>query len=463
MLSTAAFNAFLKTLEEPPAHAIFILATTEKHKIIPTILSRCQIYNFSRIRITDTVLYLKYVAGEENVTYDEAALNVIAQKADGAMRDALSIFDQVVSYCGGDITYSGTIENLNVLDYDYYFRLVEAFLTGDVSQSLLIFNDILSKGFDAQYFISGLSSHLRDILVCHDPVTAQLLEVGDVIAEQYKALAVKCSSPFIYKALELANECDLNYRLSKNKRLLVEILLIRLCGLISGGVDSKKDKPELPKMATASAPAENNIAAEHNQARNATVSTNAPQPVSTVKPTVNSTQGSGVSASAKLTSISVNLQNTSEHPHTTKESADGAKSQTLQEPNAEYKAVEQKERNEEFSSEQLLNAWLAYANGLEKEAHTTQTMRNFTPVKVSRNNIVMTIANSTQKESMQTHKRNIERYLANRLHNDFIELNIEMSEKEFENEAFTPTEKLAKMQDKNKYFKELKQRLGLEL
>ncbi|MBN1462389.1 MAG: DNA polymerase III subunit gamma/tau, partial [Paludibacteraceae bacterium] len=238
MLSTNAFNAFLKTLEEPPAHAIFILATTEKHKIIPTILSRCQIYDFNRITVADTVAHLQYVADQEKVTVQPEALNVIAQKSDGGMRDALSIFDQVVSFCGNNITYKDVIENLNVLDYDYYFRLVTAFLQGDVPQAMMIFNEILNKGFDANHFVSGLSSHLRDVMVCKNPQTAALLEVGAAIGNSYKEQAALCELDFLYQALEIANECDLNYRLSKNKRLLVEIMLIRLCQLS----DKKKNK-----------------------------------------------------------------------------------------------------------------------------------------------------------------------------------------------------------------------------
>lgn len=233
MLSQGAFNAFLKTLEEPPAHAIFILATTEKHKIIPTILSRCQIYDFNRIAITDTVNHLKYVAEQETVTIEENALNVIAQKSDGGMRDALSIFDQLVSFCGNDITYQKVIENLNVLDYEYYFRLVNCFLQGNVNESLLIFDEILSKGFEPQHFISGLSSHLRDVLVSKDASTIQLLEVGADIGERYKQQALICPIPFVFSALNIANECDLNYRISKNKRLLVELALIKMCQLIN--------------------------------------------------------------------------------------------------------------------------------------------------------------------------------------------------------------------------------------
>lgn len=229
MLSSAAFNAFLKTLEEPPLHAIFILATTEKHKILPTILSRCQIYDFSRISISDTVEHLQYVASQENVTTEAEALNVLAQKADGGMRDALSIFDQVVSFTGGNVTYKAVIENLNVLDYEYYFKLTEAILAGNVSDSLLILNDILNKGFDGHNIITGIASHFRDILVCKDPRTAELFEVGASIRDRYIAMAQQCPTPFLYKALEIVNECDLNYRNSKNKKLLVELALIRLC------------------------------------------------------------------------------------------------------------------------------------------------------------------------------------------------------------------------------------------
>lgn len=231
MLSQAAFNAFLKTLEEPPAHAIFILATTEKHKVLPTILSRCQIYDFNRMSIADTIAHLQNVAKQEGIEAEEAALSVIAQKADGGMRDALSIFDQVVSFCGKNITYQEVIKNLNVLDYDYYFKLVDSFLKNEIPSALLLFNDILSKGFEAQNFISGLSSHFRDLLMCKDAQTIALLEVGAEIREQYKQQAANCNDQFLIKALRLANDCDLNYRLSKNKRLLVELTLIRLCQL----------------------------------------------------------------------------------------------------------------------------------------------------------------------------------------------------------------------------------------
>jgi len=226
MLSTAAFNAFLKTLEEPPAHAIFILATTEKHKILPTILSRCQIYDFQRMSVENMVKHLAHVASQEGYTYESSALNVIAQKADGGMRDALSIFDQVVSYTGGNITYQHVIENLNVLDYDYYFRLVDLLIEKKISESLLLYNEVLGKGFEGGPFISGLASHLRDLLVSRDPQTTQLLEVSDDLRLRYAEQAQRCKVQWLYRAIRLCNDCDQAYRTSRNKRLQVELTLI---------------------------------------------------------------------------------------------------------------------------------------------------------------------------------------------------------------------------------------------
>ncbi len=227
MLSTSAFNAFLKTLEEPPKYAIFILATTEKHKIIPTILSRCQIYDFGRISNADITAHLKAVAEKEGITTEPEALNIIAEKSDGGMRDALSIFDQVTSFTNGHVTYARTIENLNVIDYDYYFRLTDMFLEKRISDSLLLLNDILSKGFDGSHLISGLMLHLRNLLVSRDPVTLPLLEVSDEMRERYRTQAARCQPKFLYRALKILNDCDLNYRVSKNKRLLVELALIQ--------------------------------------------------------------------------------------------------------------------------------------------------------------------------------------------------------------------------------------------
>lgn len=231
MLSSSAFNAFLKTLEEPPRHAIFVLATTEKHKIIPTILSRCQIFDFNRIKVQDIENHLAWVAREEGVEMEPAALNVIAHKADGAMRDALSIFDQLVSFSGKKVTYQQVIANLNVLDYEYYFRLTDLFLKNLVPDVLLLFNEVLDKGFEGQHFINGLAGHFRDLLVGRDAATLQLLEVGGDIRERYKNQAAACDPDFLIEALRLSNECDYQYKLSQNKRLFVELTLIRIAQL----------------------------------------------------------------------------------------------------------------------------------------------------------------------------------------------------------------------------------------
>ena len=247
MLSSSAFNAFLKTLEEPPSHAIFILATTEKHKIIPTILSRCQIFDFKRIRVEEIVRRLMYVAKNENVAVDEEALHVIALKADGALRDALSIFDQIVSFSGKKILYKDVIENLNVLDYEFYFEMIERALEGDISRVLIIFNEVLEKGFDGHNFVAGLNSHLRDILVSKDEVTLKLLEATPLIKQRYLTQAKKSPVDFLYKALDLGSACDLAYKNSKNQRLHVELFLVRLCLLIGENnkeAEKKKDEPK---------------------------------------------------------------------------------------------------------------------------------------------------------------------------------------------------------------------------
>lgn len=231
MLSAAAFNAFLKTLEEPPRHAIFILATTEKHKILPTILSRCQIYDFNRIQIKDTVDYLQYISGKEGIKSEEEALTVIAQKADGAMRDALSIFDQIVSFTGGEVNYTNVIEDLNVLDYDYFFKLTDCFISTDISRCMLLFDEILAKGFDGHSFINGLSKHFRDLLMCRSEQTIQLLQVGEQTLIKYKEQAKQCSDAFIFSALEVTSACDTGFRLSKDQRLHIELALVKLCTL----------------------------------------------------------------------------------------------------------------------------------------------------------------------------------------------------------------------------------------
>lgn len=244
MLSQSAFNAFLKTLEEPPAHAIFILATTEKHKIIPTILSRCQIFDFNRIQINDIANHLASIAVKENITAEKDALHIIAQKADGALRDALSIFDQIVSFAGNNITYQNVIDNLNILDYDYYFKVTDSLVKSDISNALLLFNEILNNGFDGHHFIVGLAEHLRNVLVCIDPQTVKLLEVGENISQQYVAQAKECSLKFLLKALEITSQCDYQYKGSKNQRLLVELALMQIASINSTELASAEKKKQ---------------------------------------------------------------------------------------------------------------------------------------------------------------------------------------------------------------------------
>ena len=283
MLSQAAFNAFLKTLEEPPKYAIFILATTEKHKIIPTILSRCQIYDFNRISNQDIIAHLQSVAQKEGVTTEPEALAIIAEKSDGGMRDALSIFDQIVSFTGGQVTYQKTIENLNVIDYDYYFRLTDMFLQKQIPESMVLLNDILAKGFDGSHLISGLMLHLRNLMVSRDACTLPLLEVSDEMRERYKAQAAKCTPKFLSRALKICNDCDLNYRVSKNKRLLVELTLIQVAQADedddSSGRKPKRLHPIFKKTAATAAPV---AAAPQATAKPVTAQTArqpAPQPV----------------------------------------------------------------------------------------------------------------------------------------------------------------------------------------
>ncbi len=262
MLSLQAFNAFLKTLEEPPAHAVFILATTEKHKIIPTILSRCQIYDFNRIRVEDTVEYLKYIASQEGVSYDDESLHVIAQKADGGMRDALSMFDKVVSFCGNQLTVAEVAGTLNVLDYDTYFKVTEYILAGNYTQALLLFDEVLRKGFSGQTFVAGLNSHFRDLLMCKNPQTLPLLEVTGSVAERYKAQAAQCPVPLLFEGINLLTAVDSSLRTATNQRLHVELGLMKLCGLGQKKNDDTvtPQLPPLPGQAAPSASARPNTA-----------------------------------------------------------------------------------------------------------------------------------------------------------------------------------------------------------
>ena len=461
MLSAAAFNAFLKTLEEPPAHAIFILATTEKHKIIPTILSRCQIYDFNRITINDTVAHLQYVAKNEGVEAEDMALNVIAQKADGAMRDALSIFDQVVSFCGNKITYQGVISNLNVLDYDYYFRLVDALLQNRVPEALMIFDEVLGKGFEGQHFVGGLSSHLRDLMVSRDEMTLPLLEVGESIAERYKEQSKRCELWWLYKALEYANDCDLAYRASRNKRLLVEVMLIRVAGLISGAVQSKKVEPELPLIAVAPTPG------GQNNSQQSTV--NSQQSIINSQPTITNPQSNAtqvdksIVVSAPIVVQRPKVVSVSLKPTVANEATQLPQKEEVAKETVPSTPIVQEAKQNDFSNDDLVRAWRLYAKKIEGELHTSNTMQNFLPAKVGATSVIVKLINTMQLEALTRHKRTLEQFLANELGNSGITMQFVVEEQTEQPIFLTKDENFKRMQEINADFKHLKNELGLEL
>ena len=435
MLSTDAFNAFLKTLEEPPAHAIFILATTEKHKIIPTILSRCQIYEFSRITINDIVSNLKQIAEKEGITADEDSLNVIAQKADGAMRDALSIFDQVVNFCGGNITYDKTIQNLNVLDYDYYFKIVDALLEGKVKDTLLIFDKILSKGFEGQYFVDGLASHIRDLMVSKDEETIKLLEVSKNIEARYKEQSAKCTLPWLYKALELANDCDMNYRNSRNKRLLVEVMFIRIANLADGGIELKKDKPELPLIAVAASPAvaNTNIATANN---------------------INTQKSSTATPSRKINTININTGIIRDNDDKTNETANKPNDNNIS------IAIDNNLPEEEKNILSAINNFIAN-NNINTIAENI--FIKFTPF-IEGNKIKFRLFNSIQLNEIENIKIPLEAFVNKQLSRADIKVEAYIDEETLNsNKAYTKEEKFVELMNKNPYVKEFQKLFDLYL
>lgn len=461
MLSASAFNAFLKTLEEPPRHAIFILATTEKHKILPTILSRCQIYDFSRISVEDTVDHLTYVASKEGITAEPEALNVIALKADGGMRDALSIFDQVISFTGGNITYKSVIENLNVLDYDYYFRLTDCFLENRVSDALLLFNDVLNKGFDGSHFITGLASHLRDLLVSKDPVTLPLLEVGASIRQRYQEQAQKCQLSFIYRAMRLSNDCDLNYRVSKNKRLLVELTLIQVAQLttegddVSGGRSPKQlIKPVFAQAAAAQQPQ----AVSASPASQASVSS---APV-VAQPEIPSSMGVPPSVAKeerkipvmKMSSLGVSIK-IPQHE------------QSVQSTTATNEAHSQAQPQEDvlFNERDLNYYWQEYAGQLPKEqVAIARRMQVLRPVLLNHSTTFeVLVDNEMAARDFTALIPELQSYLRGRLRNHTVVMTVRVSEPSETVRAVGRVEKFQMMAQKNHALMQLKEEFGLEL
>jgi DNA polymerase-3 subunit gamma/tau len=449
MLSQAAFNAFLKTLEEPPHHAIFILATTEKHKILPTILSRCQIYDFSRITIKDTVEYLQYVASQENVQTEPEALNVLAQKADGGMRDALSIFDQVISFTGGNVTYKAVIENLNVLDYEYYFRLTDCILANNVVDGLLILNEILSKGFDGNNVITGIASHFRDLLLCRDPRTAELFEVGASIRDRYIETAGKCNNEFLYKAIDIVNESDLNYRLSRNKRLLSDLTVIRLCQLSSPqtGIEDQKKKqvidPIFLKQEAKQDPVANQNATSPQNSRPVAA------PVTRNIPSASQSASSIATVSAPKTTYSGGLGiSISSFGQKKEEAKVEAKVESL---------------NERFTPLQLINEWKAFAEAMTEEHHLKNTMLNCLPNLIENTLFEVVVNNPVQEQRLLEHRMDILVKLRTQLRNTHIKMQVRISEDNEKKLAFTPAEKFNLMMEENESLRRLKDEFGLEL
>ena len=486
MLSASAFNAFLKTLEEPPRHAIFILATTEKHKILPTILSRCQIYDFNRISVEDTVNHLSYVASKEGISAEPEALNVIAMKADGGMRDALSIFDQVVSFTGGNITYKSVIDNLNVLDYEYYFRLTDCFLANKVSDALLLFNDVLNKGFDGSHFITGLSSHFRDLLVGKDPVTLPLLEVGASIRQRYQEQAQKCPLPFLYKAMKLCNECDLNYRISKNKRLLVELTLIQVAQLttegddVSGGRSPKQTIKPVFSQPAAAQPSQVASASSVQQApvhsSPASVTANVtpnrqPQMATTARPVspsaTNTTSsaplpGAGIPSVAKeerkvpvmkMSSLGVSIKNPQRDQ--------AAQNATV----AHVPRVQQPEQDSNFNGQDLNYYWQEYAGQLPKEqVAIAKRMQVLRPVLLNNSTTFeIVVDNEIAAKDFTALIPELQDYLRGRLKNSKVVMTLRVSAPTETVRAVGRVEKFQMMSQKNQALMQLKEEFGLEL
>ena len=493
MLSASAFNAFLKTLEEPPRHAIFILATTEKHKILPTILSRCQIYDFNRISVEDTVNHLSYVASKEGITAEPEALNVIAMKADGGMRDALSIFDQVVSFTGGNITYKSVIDNLNVLDYEYYFRLTDCFLENKVSDALLLFNDILNKGFDGSHFITGLSSHFRDLLVAKDAVTLPLLEVGASIRQRYQEQAQKCPLPFLYQAMKLCNECDLNYRISKNKRLLVELTLIQVAQLTTGeddGSGGRSPKKTIKPVFTQPA------AVQQSQVASATSAQQNPVHSS---PSSTPTQGAGYTTVARQPQMPAATQPAS--PSSTNVAASSTPSQGARVPQmvreeqrkvpvmkmsslgvsiknpqrgqeiqntaatAAPKVQMQPEEDLMFNDRDLNYYWQEYAAQLPKEQDALMKRMQMLRPALFKNSTTFEVVvdNEMAAKDFTALIPELQEYLRSRLRNSQVVMKVRVSEVAETIRPVGRVEKFQMMAQKNQALMQLKEEFGLEL
>ncbi|MBR7133935.1 MAG: DNA polymerase III subunit gamma/tau [Bacteroidaceae bacterium] len=474
MLSQAAFNAFLKTLEEPPAHAIFILATTEKHKIIPTILSRCQIYDFGRIETADIVSHLQNIAQKENINSEHEALRIIAQKSDGCMRDALSLFDQMVSFTQGDLTYSKVIESLNVLDYEYYFRLTNYILAGEIAQALLLLNDVLVRGFEGNIFIEGAAAHFRDLLVSSDPATVPLFEGSQELCRQYSEQASKCTARMLYKAIKLCNDCSMNYRASRNKRLLVELTIIQLAQLTSdeaddaSGLGPKQLKPIFNK------PQSNDSAVAVPQpAHTSSKAPQAQEPKSNEKPVA---EKSNPTAQAPTPTV---MQGRPEGLRTTQQTSSrtlgGMFSATMKKQSKEQSSTPQAttpdtaptveaSNTKQVTTELLIQAWTAFAMQLpENERALSDRMKIITPTLHPDNEFSIAVDNQLVADMFEKESKRIIDGIAHEIGGARLRMKIIVNKVVVERHVYDRTKQYEILKNKNPLVEKLREQLNLEL
>ena len=458
MLSAAAFNAFLKTLEEPPAYAIFILATTEKHKIIPTVLSRCQTYDFNRISIADIVKQLKGIASSEGITVEDEALHVIAQKADGAMRDALTLFDQAVAFCGTNITYLEVIRNLNVLDTDYYFNLVESFLAGNYANALKLFDEVLAKGFNALYFVGGLSRHIRDLMVCKDNISLSLLETSELLAKRYKEQSSRCSLRFLYNILGESIKCEQEYRTSSNQRLLVEFLLVKACAANSAALrEAPAAQPAAAQPAAATQPA-----AQPAQATQAPAAAPATQ-----QQTAAQAPAAAQTAAVQQQAAAAPQQTAAAPQQAAAPQASGSfsiknliKNATLSHREGAEKVKEQ----QPVTQEELQMVWLALAEEQKPNLRSAMIQSPAT-LQEDGTTILFMVSNGSQKDwimaKMHTYLSDT---LRERLHNSQITLDVDVRKlEELPKTPYMPEERAKHIIQNNPEARELVKDLDLEI
>ena len=473
MLSAAAFNAFLKTLEEPPAYAKFILATTEKHKIIPTILSRCQIFDFKRITVDDIAKHLAYVAQSEGVNAEPEALNIIAQKADGALRDALSIFDQMVSFSGKNITYKDVIDNLNVLDYDYYFQIVDHILQGHTSDILLILNDIISKGFEPQHFVNGMGNHLRSLMVCKDPVTVQLLEVSEQLRQRYLTQAQVTPLPFLIKALEINNQCDIDYRAANNKRLHLEIALLKMCALCSQALNMPTAQAQ-PMQMPQNRPAQNvNPTVPSGVSTGSTsaatkvpepaISSKFPEPVEGPTTTQKPQQSQSNNSTTQQSAAPVSTSSTSAQPMVRPRGTTSSISINKAMQQAEQKAeVKEETWDTPFTQEQLSASWADFVNRYKNVSpNFAAALGKYTPKLIGSTEIHFSVDNLLFEHDTDGMTA-LKHHLKQSLHNNQFQLKPELMDRPAEVEAYTDKEKFEKMVEERPYLRDLQTELKLE-